>query len=496
MFGIFQPRPPLNLRERTWVELRMQWLAERLGFDRLRSCEIITPSDAHFPEAYSGSDEDIERIFARLCDLIGVRRETVELILFNAAEPRPDGDGKHSTALGIYQPNADDGQPASIWIEASQSSEPTHLIATTAHELSHQILLGSGLLTDAEADHEFVTDLLPVARGLGIFSANAAVAERTESSALTTAWRISKRGYLPARMFGYALAVFAWLRDDKDPSWARYLRADARDVMQAGLKYLHRTNDCVCRHPRTGSYAVPTLLPRLKSENPGTRLAALWELRRPESGEITAEEWQAVADCLDHRDSVLQCEAALTIAALDRADPGVAEKCLDLLAGSAEDSVLRSALALALGTQRNPTEAMIYDLTVLLDDESERVVAAALTALRRFGPIAAPIAIPKIVEVLRWALLECNGIVLTNAAAALRAIDESPRDRVMKQVGTDPELRGRALHALRMDIAEGALVTACLPTPASLPVPLPDWNSIPPQVIIQHTLYRVSNRID
>ena len=486
MFGFFKARPPLNLREKTWVELRMQWLAERLGFDKLQACEVITPSDAHFPDAYSGSDENIERIFARICDLMGVRNETLELVLFDGAEPPPDDPGR-STALGMYRRN-DDRAQSTIWIARSQAAEPTQLVATIAHELSHHVLLGEGFLGDTDADHEFVTDLLPVVRGLGIFVANAAVAESVENTPLWSRWSISKRGYLPARMLGYALGVFAWLRGEQNPEWAAYLRGDAREVMPAGLKYLRATGDCRCQHPsRDGE--PRSLLTRLTSANPGTRVAALWELRRPQTGELAEDEWAGVAGCLDHHDSILQCEAALAIAAIDRPDRLVADKCLDVLASSSEDSVLRAALALALGTQRDPSETAIYDVTILLDDNSERVVAAALGALRRFGPVAAPVALAKIIEVFQQALVECNSTVLINAVAALRAIHGSPADGAIKNV--KGELRKQAVDALLMEIDEEMLVTARLPTPASLPVPLPDWRPSATRVHIQHIPHNV-----
>ena len=33
MFGLFKRRCPLDIREKTWVELRLQWLINQLGID-------------------------------------------------------------------------------------------------------------------------------------------------------------------------------------------------------------------------------------------------------------------------------------------------------------------------------------------------------------------------------------------------------------------------------------------------------------------------------
>src|SRR5262245_48806784 len=159
MFGFFKPRCPLDVREKTWIELRMQWLVERLGFDRICAVEVITPSDEHFPESYSGSDDDVERIFAFVCRQMDVPREAVEMDLYDGQRPSAFLYDSRGSALGLYEPGTLDGVRQKIWIERSQTADPLHLIATTAHELAHCVLLGNGLLTGDEADHEFVTDL-------------------------------------------------------------------------------------------------------------------------------------------------------------------------------------------------------------------------------------------------------------------------------------------------------------------------------------------------
>ena len=163
---------------------------------------------------------------------------------------------------------------------------------------------------------------MPVVRGLGIFLTNATLAERTHGTAPVSWWSMSRNGYLPSRIFGYALAVFAWLRGEERPEWARHLRGDALAVLNAGLKFLNRTRDCRCQPPGSRDGIAPSrLVERLTSPNPGVFLAALWELRRPDSAELSSDEWSALVGCLDRRDPLLVCEAALTIAARKRRMP-------------------------------------------------------------------------------------------------------------------------------------------------------------------------------
>ncbi len=144
MFGLFSPRCPLDIREKTWVELRMQWLVDRLGFDHVRNVEVITPSEKHFPDAYSGSDQEIERIFVQVCDQMGVPRDSVELahcstarrtfplsITSNHAVP-PCG------ALRAAQPRTKESEPAhTIWIERGHTADPMLPgLDSYAHELA------------------------------------------------------------------------------------------------------------------------------------------------------------------------------------------------------------------------------------------------------------------------------------------------------------------------------------------------------------------------
>lgn len=46
-------------------------------------------------------------------------------------------------------------------------------------------------------------------------------------------------------MFGYALALFAWLRGESKPEWTDYLEGDSREFYKQGAKYLEKTENCL-----------------------------------------------------------------------------------------------------------------------------------------------------------------------------------------------------------------------------------------------------------
>jgi hypothetical protein len=359
------------------------------------------------------------------------------------------------------------------------------LISTMAHELAHCVLLGQKWLTGDEADHEFITDLFPVVRGLGIFPANSAVYESNYSDGTITQWSVGKQGYMPARMFGYALALFAWLRGEPQPRWSRHLREDARTPLQRGLRYLQKTRHALLRPAgREVAFAEEHHAPlsqRLRSAIPGVRMAAFWQLRRPSRPELAAAEWDALVDCLDHSDPVLQSEAAYALTIYPRADADVADKLLRVLDNCGDDNDVRIAMAVALGTQDGTAPDTAAELARLLGHASPRVQIAALTALRQQGRAVEPAAFPRVIQVFHQALVACNDAVAAHAVQTLNAICESPRTRIAQYFqGRDPDLQRMAKAAAGTPLMSNGAVTVHLPTPECLPAPLL-WGSLQPQ---------------
>ena len=118
---------------------------------------------------------------------------------------------------------------------------PETLLATFAHELAHQQLLGSKRICADDQDHELVTDLATVLFGMGIFNANDSLRNRYRLNRRGD--EIGRLGYLTTSNWGYALGLCAWLRDESKPSWAKWLRPAVRRVFRQSLAYLRKTGD-------------------------------------------------------------------------------------------------------------------------------------------------------------------------------------------------------------------------------------------------------------
>ena len=99
-----------------------------------------------------------------------------------------------------------------IAIDSANLQDPQALVATLAHELCHVHLISDGRIDPDRPDHEPLTDLLTVFLGFGIFNANTAVQFKQFEDGVMQGWSSSRQGYLPEEAFGYALALYTWVR--------------------------------------------------------------------------------------------------------------------------------------------------------------------------------------------------------------------------------------------------------------------------------------------
>jgi hypothetical protein len=434
MFGWFAPHCPLNTLEKTWTEVRMRWLARQLGIDRLLRAEVVLPTDEYFPDPYEGTLEDARQLMRRLCGCMGIDPRKLWLETF------PDEMRKDS--LGFY-----DGERRTVWAAESLLADPQVLAATLAHELAHDVLLGGGLLGGEVGDHEDVTDLLPVFLGVGVFTANATIYEKTERAGRLTWWTVGKRGYLPARILGYAMALFAFVRGEDDPAWASHLRLDASVPLKDGLRYLHRTGDSLFHPDTVNDRRVPSkaeLLARLQEGTPSARLAALWELR--EQGWPAAEGVAALTHRLQDRDPHIRQEAARVLAA---SGPAAAAALPELLRALHRPCPLtRMGAAFALGTLRLQPDVVVPELCALLSQPHYKVLAETARALARYGR-AAEQAAPALLSVWKTALIACEEPLIDAVAGALIAVVAQPEQATRDYLIDDPDLARLALMALR-----------------------------------------------
>lgn len=402
----------------------------------LLESEVVIPQEYFSAHPFDGTEEDTRALFDELCSRMGIQRSKVDLEIA--------ADEEMSGSAGQYQLRQD---RAVVRVAQSQLENAEGVAATLIHELSHQRLLGEGILSPEEEDHEYVTDLFAVYLGLGIFAANSVVRETQISTGTWHSWSIGKQGYLTARDYGYAMALYAWVREELKPGWRTHLRPDARVSLEQGLKYLQRTQDSLfdLTGPRTfGRLSEPEVLERLHGQYGGGRVAALWEIgeRKLQSHDTILSLIEALGD----RNPVIREDAAITLGRIGPPAGDAAPRLLEALEDRRPE--VRAQAARALSLIQASAEAVVPPVTELLRDEDRNVVAHALFSLSRYGRHAEP-ALPLFLRALTSALVDCRFDMSELAMAAITAATDDPR-RVLKEHYSkqDQDLCRLALDAL------------------------------------------------
>ena len=400
MLSWFRPRCPVNICEKVWTERGLNWLAGTLGPARMRQAAIVLPTRQYFPDAYSGTHDEVRGLLDRVCGYMQVDPASLELE-FHSPQAHPD-------AGGLYRR----GERSVISVAENQLDDQERLIATLAHEVAHEILLGGELLTGDEPDHEWLTDLTVSFLGMGIFAANTAVQQKNNLHLNWESWTIAKHGYMPARMSGYALALIARARGETKPAWAASLGTDAHVTLRDGLHYVEKTSDTLFDPdqppPHGESRPLSGIVSDLGSTSASRRLSALWDLRERSEPAVL----EGVLKNLRDRDPLIRAEAADTLAVVADPEGRACKELMDALRD--EIAQVRARAALALATLKTPLETrgpfestLREELVLLMSDGNPRAAFAGTQALaayaERCGEAATPLS-----QLLKRALSECD----------------------------------------------------------------------------------------
>jgi len=425
MIGWLWPKSPLSPREKAWVETRMHWLANHWGIERLLNATVALPTDDDFPGASSAAQEDAQHLLTQVCRFLGTDGNLqIEL------PDRSCGDGERHQGQGPGHhchcgPGATDDRTEM-------------LVATIAHQVSLHMLERGDLTEKPPGDARPLAELLTVFLGMGVSAVNTA----------------TERRVLPARVVSYALALFAWMRDETRPGWARHLGLDAEAGFRTSLRYLRRTGDSLFQSAtvrrRYGALSVQEVSRQLETGTPSVKVAALWELA--ELGPAAAEAIPLVADCLHARHPDIRGEAAMTLASVGNQEAEIVEQLGEALRDN-EESV-RAAAATALGLLRPGAASAVPDLAQALRDTSPLVVRHVAHALCQFETEARE-ATAELFHALRTALVGCNDPAARHLATAIRAIVPHPESILDDYFDEhDQDLHAVAREVLRESAAE------------------------------------------
>ena len=253
MFGIFgkSRESPVEESRRKWIDSCFIWMLREFGAETIRSKPVLTPTPDDFPIIYTADEDSAYDLIDIIAPQMDIDPETIEIDLYTEAETEITSGialnarvflkavDHEKYSAGHYRGRDEDGL-FHIGLEQKTLKHCEGLIAVIAHELSHVKLLGEGRI---EKNNEALTDLTTIVFGLGIFGANAAF----QMGSGAYSWGYRRTGYLTQMEWGYALALFARIIGDENPSWMKYLTLNVREDLKQGLRFMQKHPDEVMR---------------------------------------------------------------------------------------------------------------------------------------------------------------------------------------------------------------------------------------------------------
>lgn len=224
---------PVEEGVRIWLEQSFQKLLSMFGVENTLGRLVLVPDRVHFPIRYDGSERSAFETLRVVATHMEVPVEQITLDLYDEnLRKRTEG-----TPGGFYWGKGENGN-FEISLARVKLDEPENMVATLAHEIAHIKLLGEGRM---DQNDERTTDLATIFFGLGIFNANAAF--QTFADSKYYGW--SQSGYLTQMEWGYALALFAYIREERKPTWAEHLCKNVKgDFMQA-QKFIYANEELI-----------------------------------------------------------------------------------------------------------------------------------------------------------------------------------------------------------------------------------------------------------
>ncbi|OQP51058.1 hypothetical protein A4H97_04390 [Niastella yeongjuensis] len=254
MFGLFskkQPECPIDNNTRLWMEQAFVWLVQEFGQNNLLTKPMLFPTTEHFPILYNGTKESFIQTAHIIARQMEIDLQKINLDIFNESVQelksdygfsmftQPDESSEVPLTAGLYFGKNESGK-FDVFIEKNNLSDPEKLVATIAHEFAHIKLLDE---KQVPFNDESLTDLTTVLFGIGIFNANCAFREIKNFSVRGH----STLGYLKQREWGYALALYAYFRQENNPGWINHLTPNIRSDFKKSTAFIYANPDKIFR---------------------------------------------------------------------------------------------------------------------------------------------------------------------------------------------------------------------------------------------------------
>ncbi|MEL7524292.1 MAG: hypothetical protein AAFN16_00905 [Pseudomonadota bacterium] len=239
MFGLFSSKKNIvEAEQEHWLLTQSAWLDANVGFSNT-PVPLVTPTDRFFTRPPSGGHERAQHVFQDVKQLMGM--QDWDCILREQEEdinPHVDEllvvQNLPQSPLGTFRVESAEEFKIVITYNPANLSNTHALIATFAHELSHYLLACCDAKRTCDIEEEeFLTDLLAIKCGFGLFLANAKFNFNQFNDGLTQGWRSSSSGYLTEHEIIFALMVFLHQNDHDIEEAKPYLKSHLYSLLKS-----------------------------------------------------------------------------------------------------------------------------------------------------------------------------------------------------------------------------------------------------------------------
>jgi len=243
MFWKRKLKCPIKVEDSEWILNQLEWINDNVV--NIRNQETILPTKKYFDWDFSGVEIDAEKVLKQVGEYCIIDTSEINLEIYSeegieldrgTITQKEEGEG----TSGVFIQEEDE---ISILIEERQLKNPISLIATVVHELSHyKLIVGKGVILEGE-ENEWITDLLSIAYGFGIFIGNSKFEfSQFESGDGWGGWQYSIQGYLPQQITAHAMAEIEIRKRSEMPNWTKFLKNDFKTDFEKSMNYLLKKN--------------------------------------------------------------------------------------------------------------------------------------------------------------------------------------------------------------------------------------------------------------
>ncbi|MEQ9411521.1 MAG: hypothetical protein RIK87_27655 [Fuerstiella sp.] len=374
MIWPFRPHPPLPLAHKVACEKRFAAVARWLGRGRIPPVTPVTPQDIDVIAGQGEIDQLPERLFAFFRSRMAIPDCQVTVRWAESDELTDQGQTHNYLLTG------DGERPTELLIHRMLIEFPYRLAAVTATAVGDCLLAANHVPTPLPAG---ANELLPLFFGFGPIMANAGIHEASDNQPLVESWEVSRLGMITPLQFGYSMALADWSLETEYEQTALYLRLDAKEGLQNGLRFLRKTADC--SFPQdvlswSPDRSTAALKSKLADRSSSVQLGTLMDICGDPPADPALVE--SLGHLLRHRESEIQHSAAVALGQCESLPRDVHDE-LEMLAGGTSGGVRRAVIA-ALRPGYESDDTVVQTLSEILRRCDKSTAARCIRTLLKY----------------------------------------------------------------------------------------------------------------